>query len=123
MALPGDRNRLCEPIWYPGYKLAPDLSLPKIRRRLADGTADQATQPAATSSRSDWSPPARERRNATGLAEHAATLLDRDEDEAAAQLAGVGELLDAVAQTSPAATRAELGAAARYFERATRSHF
>ncbi|MFB8141274.1 relaxase/mobilization nuclease domain-containing protein [Streptomyces parvus] len=122
VALTGDRNRLGEPIWYPGSKLAPDLSLPKIRRRLADGIADQATQPAATSSRSDWSPPARERRNATGLAEHAAMLLDRGDDEAAAQLVGVGELLDAVAQTSPAATRAELGTAARYFERATRSH-
>lgn len=34
----------------------------------------------------------------------------------------MGELLDAVAQTSPAATRAELAAAARSFERATRSH-
>ncbi|NED02041.1 mobilization protein, partial [Streptomyces sp. SID6648] len=34
----------------------------------------------------------------------------------------VGELLDAVAQTSPATTRAELTAAARAFERATRSH-
>ncbi|MGQ4513758.1 hypothetical protein [Streptomyces sp. DW26H14] len=34
----------------------------------------------------------------------------------------MGELLDAVAQTSPAATRAELAAAARTFKRATRSH-
>ncbi|MCX4785401.1 relaxase/mobilization nuclease domain-containing protein [Streptomyces sp. NBC_01221] len=122
VALPGDRNREGKPIWYPGSKLAPDLSLPKIRHRLADGTADQTTQSAATGGRPDWSPPARERRNATGIAERAAILLDSDEDEAAAQLVGVGELLDAVAQTSPVATRAELGAAARAFERATRSH-
>ncbi|MFC8015226.1 relaxase/mobilization nuclease domain-containing protein [Streptomyces cinereoruber] len=121
VALPGDRNRHGDPIWYPGSKLAPDLSLPKIRQRLADGITDQTTPPAADG-RPDWSPPARARRSATDTAEHAAVLLDRDDDEAAAQLVGVGELLDAVAQTSPVATRAELAAAARTFERATRSH-
>ncbi|MFI5662269.1 relaxase/mobilization nuclease domain-containing protein [Streptomyces sp. NPDC051684] len=122
VALPGDRNRSGEPVWYPGSKLAPDLSLPKIRHRLDDDTADPST-PSSTESRTDWSPPARERRSASGIAERSAVLLDRDEDgEAAAQLVGVGELLDAVAQTSPAATRAELAAAARAFERATRSH-
>ncbi|NBE51652.1 relaxase/mobilization nuclease domain-containing protein [Streptomyces boluensis] len=120
VALPGDRNRNGEPVWYPGSKLAPDLSLPKIRQRLVDGI-EGAPSPAAPSSRPEWSPPARERRSATGVAERAAVLLDAD-DDAAAQLVGVGELLDAVAQTSPAATRAELGAAARAFERATRSH-
>ncbi|MEY9841731.1 mobilization protein [Streptacidiphilus sp. EB103A] len=122
VALPGDRNRDNEPIWFAGSTLAPDLSLPKIRRRLADGTIDQTIPSATSSGRPDWSPPARERRNATAVAEHAAILLDSDDDQAAAQLVGIGELLDAVAQTSPAATRAELGAAARAFERATRSH-
>ncbi|MEX0174444.1 relaxase/mobilization nuclease domain-containing protein [Streptomyces sp. LMG1-1-1.1] len=121
VALPGDRNRHGEPVWYPGSKLAPDLSLPKIRLRLADGTAERTT-PSAADGRADWSPPARERRSATGIAERAAVLLDSDDDEAAAQLVGVGELLDAVVQTSPAGTRAELAAAARAFERATRSH-
>ncbi|MYS01017.1 MULTISPECIES: relaxase/mobilization nuclease domain-containing protein, partial [unclassified Streptomyces] len=123
VALPGDRNRHGEPVWYPGSKLAPDLSLPKIRHRLTDGTIDQSV-PSATEGRQQWSPPARERRGATGTAERATVLLDGagDDEEAAAQLVGVGELLDAVAQTSPAATRAELAAAARAFERATRSH-
>ncbi|WP_370410874.1 relaxase/mobilization nuclease domain-containing protein [Streptomyces fradiae] len=123
VALPGDRNRHGEPVWYPGSKLAPDLSLPKIRLRLADDTAEQAA-PSAVEGRPEWSPPARARRSATGTAERAAGLLDGDgdDDEAAAQLVGAGELLDAVAQTSPAATRAELAAAARAFERATRSH-
>ncbi|MEU0629136.1 mobilization protein [Streptomyces sp. NPDC005989] len=122
VALPGDRNRNGEPIWFPGSKLAPDLSLPKIRCRLADGIADQTTASADTSGRPDWSRPARERRTATGIAERAATSLDSEDDEAPAQLVGIGELLDAVAQTSPAAIRAELGSAARAFERATRSH-
>ncbi|MGW9131965.1 relaxase/mobilization nuclease domain-containing protein [Streptomyces sp. NPDC055681] len=122
VALPGDRNRDREPVWFAGSTLAPDLSYPKIHRRLVDGTADAAPPPEADSGRSGWSPPARGRRTATGIAERAAVLLDSDDDEAAAQLVGVGELLDAVAQTSSAATRAELGAAARSFERATRSH-
>ncbi|MGW4290397.1 relaxase/mobilization nuclease domain-containing protein [Streptomyces sp. NPDC004673] len=121
VALPGDRNRHGDPVWYPGSKLAPDLSLPQIRLRLADGTAESAT-PLAADGRAEWSPPARERRSAAGIVERATTLLDGDVDEAAAQLVGVGEVLDAVAQTSPAATRAELVAAARGFERATRSH-
>ncbi|MFE7623052.1 relaxase/mobilization nuclease domain-containing protein [Streptomyces sp. NPDC057509] len=122
VALPGDRNRHGEPIWYPGSKLAPDLSLPKIRLRLADGPSEQTT-PSSSEGRPEWSAPARARRSATGIAEHAAVLLDSEDDqEAAAQLVGAGELLDALAQTCPAATRAELAAAARAFERATRSH-
>ncbi|MFF5336917.1 relaxase/mobilization nuclease domain-containing protein [Streptomyces sp. NPDC013181] len=122
VALAGDRNRHGEPIWYPGSKLAPDLSLPKIRLRLADGLSERTT-PAPDNGRPDWSAPARARRSATGTAEHAAALLGSENDqEAAAQLVGTGELLDALAQTSPAATRAELAAAARAFERATRSH-
>ncbi|MFD5626391.1 relaxase/mobilization nuclease domain-containing protein [Streptomyces sp. NPDC127072] len=122
VALLGDRNRDHEPVWFAGSTLAPDLSYPKIQRRLAVGTADAITMPEADTGRSDWSPPARGRRTATRIAERAAIHLDSDDDDAAAQLVGVGELLDAVAQTSPAATRAELGAAARSFERATRSH-
>ncbi|MFF8795781.1 relaxase/mobilization nuclease domain-containing protein [Streptomyces globisporus] len=122
VALPGDRNRDGAPVWYPGSKLGPDLSLPKIRLRLTDGAAEPSA-PAVGADRTNWSAPARQRRNATVIAERSATLLERDEDgEAAPQLVGVGELLDAVAQTSPATTRTELAAAARAFERATRSH-
>ncbi|WP_042419736.1 relaxase/mobilization nuclease domain-containing protein [Streptacidiphilus anmyonensis] len=122
VALPGDRNRDGQPIWFSGSKLAPDLSLPKIRTRLADGTGEPTIPVATASGRRDWSSPARERRSAMAVAERTTILLDKDDEEAAAYLVGVGELLDAVAQTSPAATRAELGAAARSFERATRSH-
>ncbi|MFD5030251.1 relaxase/mobilization nuclease domain-containing protein [Streptomyces sp. NPDC058405] len=122
VALPGDRNRDREPVWFAGSTLAPDLSYPKIQRRLADGIADAVTMPEVGSGRSDWSPSGGGRRTATRIAERAAIHLDSDDDDAAAQLVGVGELLDAVAHTSPAATRAELCSAARSFERATRSH-
>ncbi|MYZ39196.1 mobilization protein [Streptomyces sp. MnatMP-M17] len=121
VALPGDRNGSNEPVWFAGSTLAPDLSLPRIQRRLDSATPDTTGLPETGAAESKWSLPARGRRTATGIAERAAISLDSD-DEAAAQLVGVGELLDALAQTSPAATRAELGAAARTFERATRSH-
>ncbi|MEV3871582.1 mobilization protein [Streptomyces sp. NPDC049906] len=114
VALPGDRNRAGQPIWFPGSKLAPDLSLPKIRQRLTDNPLDPEDGPRPR--------PARARRDAVTPAVRATTVLDQDDGTAVAQLVGTGELLDALAQTAPAATRTELRAAARAFERATRSH-
>ncbi|WP_316527530.1 relaxase/mobilization nuclease domain-containing protein [Kitasatospora brasiliensis] len=122
VALPGDRNRDGGPIWFPGSKLAPDLSLPKIRHRLDAAPATGAPAPDGRPTRPGRSAPARRRRDAAHVAERTVAALDQDDDEAAAHLLGAGELLDALAQTSPAATRAELREAARAFERATRSH-
>ncbi|SFC59295.1 relaxase/mobilization nuclease domain-containing protein [Streptomyces aidingensis] len=111
VALPGDRNRDGRPIWFSGSRLAPDLSLPKIRQRL---TAEPAP--------SERLRPAPARRAAIPAVESALRTLHENPDAAAAHLVGVGELLDATAQTAPAATRSELAAAARSFERATRCH-
>jgi hypothetical protein len=122
VALPGDRNRDGEPIWFSGSKLAPDLSLPRIRQRLDAGRPDDE---APVTDRADERVPrpARARRKAAAIAERAVSTLDGNDDEdSAAQLVGVGELLDAIAQTSPTSTRKELAEAARAFERATRSH-
>ncbi len=90
VALPGDRNRDGAPVWYPGSKLAPDLSLPKIRLRLTDGAAEPSA-PAVGADRTNWSPPARQRRNATVIAERSATLLERDEDGEAAPSSSASE--------------------------------
>ncbi|MFJ8107970.1 relaxase/mobilization nuclease domain-containing protein [Streptomyces sp. NPDC096132] len=121
VALPGDRNRDGEPIWFSGSKLAPDLSLPRIRRRLDAGHPDG--EPVTDHGDERALPPARARRQAVPTAERAASILHEDDDEdSAAQLVGVGELLDAIAQTAPASTRKELVVAARAYERATRSH-
>ncbi|MFF2503531.1 relaxase/mobilization nuclease domain-containing protein [Streptomyces sp. NPDC058067] len=119
VALPGDRNHDGQPIWFPGSRLAPDLSLPQIRRRLVpDPSEDESSSAVRPAER-----PARARRTASYVAEQAVTHLVSDDDAVgAAQLVGVGELLDAIAQTAPAATRKELAEAARAFERATRSH-
>ncbi|MEU9342045.1 relaxase/mobilization nuclease domain-containing protein [Streptomyces sp. NPDC048278] len=122
VALPGDRNRDGEPIWFSGSKLAPDLSLPKIRQRL-DAVRPDADEPVVGRADEQVRHPARARREAAPVVERAASILDGNDDEdAAGQLVGVGELLDALAQTAPASTRGELAEAARVFERATRSH-
>ncbi|MFC6067025.1 relaxase/mobilization nuclease domain-containing protein [Streptomyces ochraceiscleroticus] len=122
VALPGDRNRHGEPIWFPGSRLAPDLSLPKIRQRL--GTDEQTEeQPTEHHSQSGKATPAHARRAAAGIVDHTPTALDvGDEAEAAAQLSDLGEVLDALAQTAPASTRQQTIEAARAFERATRWH-
>lgn len=121
VALPGDRNRAGEPIWFPGSKLAPDLSLPKIRQRLghqeaADERADQPHLHQGGAS------PARARREAANVIDHVPPGLNDDEPAAATHLSGLGEVLDALAQTAPASTRQQTLDAARAFERATRWH-
>ncbi|MFD3756677.1 relaxase/mobilization nuclease domain-containing protein [Streptomyces sp. NPDC058622] len=118
VALPSDRNKDGEPIFYAGAKLAPDLSLPRIRQRYkGQETPDEA---AVSSPRPG---PSQARRSATGAVWTALLVIDQDDDgAAAAQIADVGEVLDALAKTSAAHTRRELSDAAFAFERASRSH-
>ncbi|MFF8906326.1 relaxase/mobilization nuclease domain-containing protein [Streptomyces olivaceoviridis] len=126
VALPGDRNKDGEPVFYSGSKLAPDLSLPRIRERwtppadaptAADGSRPE--KPAVP----DVTGPAFARRRATVATWQALLIIDHSDDgTAAAQIAAAGEIFDALAKTSAAHTRTELREAAFAFERATRSH-
>ncbi|MCC3771352.1 relaxase/mobilization nuclease domain-containing protein [Streptomyces sp. UNOC14_S4] len=126
VALPGDRNKDGRPVFYSGSKLAPDLSLPRIRERLAP---DAAQVPHGLAPSEAGSPlgrragPAYARRTAATALWDALPRLDEqgDDGSAAAQLSATGELLDALAKTSAATTRHELRDAARAFERASRS--
>ncbi|MEV2202019.1 relaxase/mobilization nuclease domain-containing protein [Streptomyces fradiae] len=119
VALPGDRNAKGEPVFYSGSKLAPDLSLPRIRERWTKTSADPAQEPAQPS----VTGPASARRRASAAAWQALLVIDHGDDGViAAQIAATGEVLDALAQTSAAHTRRELQAAATAFERASRSH-
>ncbi|MFG3041724.1 relaxase/mobilization nuclease domain-containing protein [Streptomyces sp. NPDC048330] len=124
VALPDDRNKDDEPVFYPGARLAPDLSLPRIRERwTADAARDQ--DPAATQPVSRPAPggPAAARRRAASAAWTAVLVVEHGDDTvAAAYIAAAGEVLDALAQTSAAHTRRELREAAFAFERASRSH-
>jgi hypothetical protein len=122
VALPGDRNADGRPIWYPGSQLAPDLSLPKIRARLTTSTQEAAPSPGPGGRARTRPSTAHSRRDAASAADHATTALTRDGGKAAAHLPAAGELLDALVQTAPPATRSQLREAARAFERATRSH-
>ncbi|WP_413759280.1 relaxase/mobilization nuclease domain-containing protein [Streptomyces sp. MMBL 11-3] len=120
VALPQDRNKDDEPIFYAGSTLAPDLSLPRIRDRwilLKDGSSpQQPSLPPVTG-------PAFAQRRATAATWQALLIIDHGDDgTAAAQIAAGGEILDALATTSAAHTRASLRAAALTFERAGRSH-
>ncbi|MER5494858.1 relaxase/mobilization nuclease domain-containing protein [Streptomyces sp. NPDC002490] len=119
VALPGDRNAKGEPVFYSGSKLAPDLSLPRIRERWTRASEDATSQPALPS----VTGPASARRHATAAAWQALLVIDHGDDSViAAQITATGEVLDALAHTSAAYTRHELQAAATAFERASRSH-
>jgi hypothetical protein len=115
---PGDLNKDGEQIYHPGGKIAPDLTLPKLKARLEASTPEE--YPTA-------------RRNRPGTPWHRATeALDTfsyeisGTGEGAAtrgqgQIAALGELIEATAQAAPAELRAELRTAARAFAHAQRS--
>ncbi|WP_434595868.1 relaxase/mobilization nuclease domain-containing protein [Streptomyces sp. A5-4] len=122
VALPDDRNKDGEPVFYPGARLAPDLSLPRIRERWSADHPVQAPSADGLDREAPGSPSAARRRTASA-AWAAVLIVDHGEDAVtAAYIAATGEVLDALAKTSAAHTRQELRSAASAFERASRSH-
>ncbi|MFD3676083.1 relaxase/mobilization nuclease domain-containing protein [Streptomyces sp. NPDC058613] len=110
---PGDLNKDGEQVFHPGGKIAPDLTLPKLRDRLEAGQPEE--HPTA-------------RRNQPVTAWHQATeALDTfrtdltDDTHAQAHITALGELLEAAAQKAPTHLRAELQSASQAFARAQRS--
>ncbi|GHI05787.1 hypothetical protein Scel_41080 [Streptomyces cellostaticus] len=111
VALPGDINKQGEPVWFAGSTLAGDLSLPKIRQRLAD----TSPEPVAVPSGNPW-------HQATAATERIPHHLTHgDEHAAEGRLVTLGATLDLLPLTAPTAVRVELERAAAAFERATRS--
>lgn len=125
VALPDDRNKDNEPVFYAGSTLAPDLSLPRIRERWSQ-RAEAIAESGPETAQPVLPPvtyPAFARRRAAAATWQALLIIDHGDDGmAAAQISAAGEVLDALAQTSAAHTRAELQQAASVFERASRSH-
>ena len=119
VALQNDRNKDGEPVFYPGARLAPDLSLPRIRERWsADQTSSTDTPGRATATN-----PSAARRRTASATWTAITVVEHGDDAvAAAHIAAAGEVLDALAKTSAAHARRELRDATFAFERASRSH-
>ncbi|MGW3122184.1 relaxase/mobilization nuclease domain-containing protein [Streptomyces sp. NPDC001107] len=110
---PGDLNEGGEQIFHPGKRIAPDLTLPKIKARLENVVPEE--QPTA-------------RRDRPSTPWHQATdALDTlranlaDDTYAQAHITALGELIEATAQKAPDNLRAELQAASRAFARAQRS--
>lgn len=119
VALHDDLNKDGEPVFYPGARLAPDLSLPRIRERWSGEPAPRQEDTVRTRP----STPAAARRATASAAWQAVLVVEHGDDAvAAAHIAAAGEVLDALAATSAAHTRRELRAAATAFERASRSH-
>ncbi|MFJ4898984.1 relaxase/mobilization nuclease domain-containing protein [Streptomyces sp. NPDC088727] len=115
LAAPGVTNAAGEPVWYGGSKLAPDLSINRLRERLPDQEIADRPRYAAD--------PAEPWQHATAAMFEAGTALDSDDDAAAAQgqLAAFGDALYNIASATPGPHRAELRAAAMAFNRARRS--
>lgn len=122
VALPDDLNKDDEPVFYPGARLAPDLSLPRIRERWSAVNPDQAPSTDAPGRMAPDGPSAARRRIASAAWTAVLIVEHGDDAVAAAYIAAAGEVLDALAKTSAAHTRQELRAAASAFERASRSH-
>ncbi|MFE3475119.1 relaxase/mobilization nuclease domain-containing protein [Streptomyces bacillaris] len=114
LAAPGDTNAAGEPIWYGGSKLAPDLSINRLRERLP--AQELADHPRYTSDPADpW-------RHTTTAIHTARTVLDSDDDAAAqGHLAAFGDALYNIASATIGPHRAELRTAAMAFNRARRS--
>ncbi|MFF9544444.1 mobilization protein [Streptomyces albidoflavus] len=111
-AMPNDTNDQGQPVFYAGSTLAPDLSLPKIRKSLA--TTSPEPVPA-------W--PGNPWHQATAATERIPRHLTHgDGPTAQGQLVALGATLDLLPIAAPAALRSELEQAAVAFERATRSH-
>ncbi|NYV73321.1 relaxase/mobilization nuclease domain-containing protein [Streptomyces sp. UH6] len=125
VALPDDRNKDGDPVFYPGARLAPDLSLPRIRERWTGESASvpETVNDASPTAASGSAAPAAARRRSADAAWQALLVLEiADDSVAAAHISATGEVLDALAASSAAHTRRELREAAWAFERATRSH-
>ncbi|MFC9141626.1 mobilization protein [Streptomyces bacillaris] len=116
VALPDDRNKDGEPVYYPGARLAPDLSLPRIRERWS---MDQPESPPAPG---PMAPSAARRHAAAALSDAVLVVHNGEDTVASAHISAAGEVLDALAKTSAAHTRHQLREAAEAFERASRSH-
>ncbi|AZS87228.1 mobilization protein [Streptomyces griseoviridis] len=122
VALPDDLNKDGEPVFYPGVRLAPDLSLPRIRERWTGEAQDVPAAHKNAIRTGPGSPAAARRGTASAVWQAMLVIKHGDDAVSAAHIASAGEVLDALAKTSAAHTRRELCDAATAFERASRSH-
>lgn len=109
VALPGDRDGDQRPVWFSGARLAPDLSLPRVRERWAG-----VVRAGGEAGREVWQVAAERVRWA------AAVLGAGGVEQGAGDVAALGDLVAVAAGRAPGAVRAQMRGAAREFERASR---
>jgi MobA/VirD2-like, nuclease domain len=97
-----------EPIYFSGSRLAPDLSLPRLRARWALVTPMRGTRPQL------WAAAAGQLRDAAN------TLPVMPPEQAAGVLSGIGEMLVIASREAPAPLRDGLAEAAQVIDPATR---
>ncbi|MEV6179934.1 mobilization protein [Streptomyces sp. NPDC052015] len=110
VALPGDRNSAQQPVWFSGARLAPDLSLPRVRERWQGPAPKSSAAPAEV-----W-------RVAEEKVRAAADQLGAGElRQGAGDVAALGDLIVVAAVVSPRMVRDQMRQAAYEFERASRA--
>jgi hypothetical protein len=115
---PGDLNKDGEQIYHPGGKIAPDLTLPMLKARLESGTPEEYP----TARRNRPSTPWEQATEALDTFSYEISATGEGADALGqAQIAALGELIEATAQAAPAELRAELRTAAGAFAHAQRS--
>lgn len=117
---PGDLNKNGEQIFHPGGKIAPDLTLPKLKARLETTVPEEHP----TARRNHPSTPWHQATDALDTLHIALTVTstgDSGDARAQAYITALGELMEATAQKAPADLRVQLQAASKAFARAQRS--
>lgn len=110
VALPGDRDGSQRAVWFPGTRLAPDLSLPRVRERWQRPVAVPSVAPAGM-----WRV-AEEKVRAAAEQLGAGGL-----HQGAGDVAALGDLVVVAAVISPRLVRDQMREAAYEFERASRA--
>ncbi|MEU6946588.1 mobilization protein [Streptomyces sp. NPDC046316] len=110
VAMPGDRDGEQTPVWFPGARLAPDLSLPRVRERWNSPVETPRVAPAEM-----W-------RVAEDKVRAAAAQLGAEGlHQGAGDVAALGDLIVVAAIVSPRLVRNQIKDAAYEFERASRA--
>ncbi|MGW3200029.1 relaxase/mobilization nuclease domain-containing protein [Streptomyces sp. NPDC001118] len=110
VALPGDRNSAQQPVWFSGSRLAPDLSLPRVRERWQGPVSRPTVATAAMwHVAEDKVRAAADQLGAGGL------------HQGAGDVAALGDLIVVAAVLSPRVVREQMRRAATEYERASRA--
>jgi hypothetical protein len=125
VALPGDRNKSGEPVWFGGGKLAPDLSWPQLRQRwISTGPASQGGPHAGERHPLTGLERAAAYRTAAHVARHAASevrvLAQVDPGAARHAAVATADLLNVTARLVEGRDGGPITTAADTFDRAAR---